>query len=594
MKFRADFRRVSSRESLIAAIGTDEATFDAVLAFEPPPRREGQPVDTSTIQTLEMPVFFRHDIPKRNRARGYRTVWEPVLAKLEYKALASRLESFFRLALPGFPHAAAYGYRPGRNIRENAAAHAGSAMLVTVDIEEFFPSISVGRITQLFSGIGVEPTIAELLARFLTIGGALPLGLPTSPVISNAIAVPLDVACQAVAEAANATYTRYADDLSFSSNAILPDINAIRQIVVAQGFALAEQKTRRSKLGQAHYVTGLSVSDPAQPHVPRETKRKLRQELFYAQKFGLSDHFRHRGVNDVRVIQQEVNRIDGTVRFVAHHEPAIAARLKTRWKTSLQAEGMKASFTPRGQHKAPFYLFLDEAEFNRDGREILALGMAVSQHGQRMVSDGAEVLQAAMSDLYSAGDAEALVKRGLHYADATEDLRFEYVKRLAAMRFEGYVAFAGYESPDAYEATYLRLLGAMITRRLMAAESQFALIYCERNSKVSTAKVEAVIQEAQADLKARDDRRPAQVFVEFVSKPHLGISAPDFLLGVLGKYLKSKPAPDGKPEPRDRLMFERLRDKYRLILDAANWIEYSRRRPIVPWAEERSEPAESS
>ena len=356
----------------------------------------------------------------------------------------------------------------------------------------------------------------------------------------------------------------------------------------AQDFRLAEQKTRRSKLGQAHYVTGLSVSDPAQPHVPREKKRKLRQELYYAAKYGLGDHFRFRGVNDARVIQQAVNRLDGTVRFVAHHEPAMAARLKSGWKAVLKADGMRPSFAPRGERRAPFFMFVDEAEFVRDGQKILALGMAVSQHGPRMVAEGPQVLQAAMDDLYAAGDAEALVKRGLHFADATEDLRIEYVKRLETMRFEGYVAFAEYNEPEEYGAIYLRLLGAMMRRRLMAAESQFAAIYCEKNNKVPANKIEALIRAEHEDLKAHNDRRPVGVVIEFVSKPHLGISAPDFLLGVLGKYLRSKPAPTGAPPPRDRLMFERLRDKYRLILDVTNWIEYSRRRPIAPWSDAHS------
>lgn len=586
MTFRADFRRISSRSALIAAIGTDEATFDAVLAFEPPPRRDPQPVDQATVQVLEMPLFFRHDIPKRNRARGYRTVWEPALAKSEYKALARRLETFFRLVLPDFPHDAVYGYRSGRNIRENAAVHAGNTLLLSIDLEDFFPSISLERVAQLFEATGIDSAIADLLARFVTIGGSLPLGLPTSPVISNAVALPLDRSCQALADISGISYTRYADDLSFSGNISLPDIDALRSIVESHGFSLAEEKTRRSKLGQAHYVTGLSVSDALQPHVPRKKKRRLRQELYYASKFGLGDHLRHLGVTDARLVQQEVNRLDGMVRFVAHHEQAKATALKAQLKSVLDAEGLKPSFAPRGQHRAPFYMFIDEAEFERDGTPVLALAVAVSQHGPHLAREGAEVLWAAKEDLYAAGDAAALVKRGLHYADATEDLKIEYVKRLSTLRFEGYVAFADYAGSRDYEKTYLRLLGALITRRLMAAESQFALIYCESNNKVSAAKIETLIQKTQLDLEERNDRRPVNVFIEMVAKPHLGISVPDFLLGVLGKYLRSKQAPAGKPETRDRLMFERLRDKYRLILDVPNWIEYSRRRPITPWDDE--------
>tara|TARA_R110000868_G_scaffold141226_3_gene357521 strand:+ start:1711 stop:2448 length:738 start_codon:yes stop_codon:yes gene_type:complete len=229
MTFAADFRRVTSRGALITAIGTDEATFDAVLTFEPPRTREEQKtaahLTAGAIQIADIPIFFRHDIPKRNPHRGHRTVWEPLLAKLEYKALARRLETFLQVTLPGYPHDAVYGYRLGRNIRENAAAHAGHEALLTVDLRDFFPSISRDRIAQLFEMLGIEAEVADLLARFVTIGGGLPLGLPTSPVLSNAVALPLDLACEALAKTTDATYTRYADDLTFSSDRELPDLS---------------------------------------------------------------------------------------------------------------------------------------------------------------------------------------------------------------------------------------------------------------------------------------------------------------------------------------------------------------------------------
>lgn len=588
--FRIDLRLIDSRAALIAALGTDEASFEAVLGFDPPTGPTIQTADPLALPVIDIPIFFRHDIPKRNRARGFRTVWEPAIARAEFKALARRLESFFRLAMSGFPHDSAYGYRPGRNIRENAAQHAGHANLLVVDLLDFFPSISAERIVQLFVSLGVIDDVADLLARFVTINGHLPMGLPTSPVISNAVALPLDSLCQALADATGATYTRYADDLSFSGNGDLPEIEQIRQMVEEQGFLLADRKTRRSRIGQAHFVTGLSISDPLQPHIPRATKHKLRQELYYATKFGLGEHLRFKGINDARVVQQQVNRIDGTVRFVAHHEPRLSPQIKTQWSEALRADGMKPSFAPRGQGRAPFYLFIDEAEIKHESRTILALGIAVTQNAEALVTAGIDALQAALADLFAAGDRQALIKRGLHFTDATEDLRFDYVKRLAQTRFEGYVAFTEFHRPDLYETTYLRLLNAVIRRRLMAAESQFALLRFEQNNKVSSVKIKDLIARVFADLKAHNNRRPLEVMTEFVTKPDAAISAPDFLLGVLGRYLKAPVVVPGKPVSRDRLMFERLRDKYRLIFDVTNNVEYSRRRPIRAWADESANP----
>lgn len=438
---------------------------------------------------------------------------------------------------------------------------------------------------QLFCSLGVEPGIAKLLGRFVTPGGDLALGLPTSPVISNAIALPIDLDLERLASKSNSTYSRYADDLSFSGEGVLPDIAEIADILAREGFELASAKTRRSKIGQAHYVTGLSISDPVRPHVPRKAKHSLRQELFYAAKHGLDDHFRHRGVNDSSIVQAEVNRLDGMIKFVAHHEPGKAAELKRQWADILRQSGMKPSFAPKNQHRAAFHLYVDEAEFRRDGRNVLALAMAVTQHPDQIITESREVLAAALEDLWQAGNLEAIERKGLHFADATEDLRLAYVKRLATLPFEGFVAFAEYADPSDYEPAYLRLLTALLPRRLKAAESKAANLYFEENDKVSQDAVKACVKSAHDELRETNDRHPLVYGVAFVSKPHLAVSVPDFLLGVLGKYLQSKPAAAGRPQPRDRLMFERLRDKYRLILDLDPWTEYSRRRPIEPWHE---------
>ncbi|MBS86748.1 reverse transcriptase family protein [Sphingobium sp.] len=586
------FSRLKTRDDVISALTIDEALFDKIIAFEPPPpaapRSAEPPVPKpeAAVQTIvlrEPPVFFRHDIPKKNKARGHRTVWEPVNSMPAYKALARRLEAFFTM-LPDYPHECAYGYRPGRNIRENASAHSGNKFLLSLDIKDFFPSITVERVRWLFEAMSIEAYVADLLARFVTIGGALPLGLPTSPVISNMIALPLDDLLRDLAGQYEAVYTRYSDDITFSGNGDLPDIEEIRPVLAAFDFAIADRKTRRSKRGQAHFVTGLSISDPAQPHVPADKKRSLRQTLYFAGKFGLAEHFQHRGINDQKVIQREVNRLDGLVKYVAHHEPRMATSLKEQWRQILADSGMKPSFTPRGQYRAPFYLLVDEAEYRRGDDKMLGLAMAVTQHPQRLADETNGILTRFLADLWSDGNDTALRKNGLHYTDATEDLRSAYVKQLATMPFEGYVAVGPLDADAGYEASYLRLLKALISRRLMAAESQFAFLIIEKNGKVAQDAIKACVQEAFDALKLADNRRPTAFGVNFVAKPNALISVPDFLLGALGKYLQSNPAAPGRPEPRERLLFERLRDKYRLIVDVDPWTEFTRRNPVKPWS----------
>lgn len=586
MSFGYDFRRIDSRSALIAALGVDDRIFDHVLEFDPPPPDWQRPPSKETgVIILEVPAFIRHDIPKKNLARGHRTVWEPLLTKSVYKALARRLDNFFRRVHPGYPHESAFGYRAGRNIRENAHKHLGHKHLLSVDIQDFFPSISRNTIAEVFNAMGMTPEVSELMAGFVTIGGSLPLGLPTSPTISNVIAVPIDDALNRLAAKSNAVYSRYSDDMSFSGDSFLPAISDIQEIVRAQGFQLAPSKTRRSTRGQAHYVTGLSISDPVHPRVPRAKKKALRQELYYAKKFGIDDHFRRNGINDSSIVQQEVNRLDGMVKFVAHHEPNMGW-IKDHWRSILRDNEMKPSFAPRRHSHAPFFIFVDEAEYKRDGVPVLALGLVVTQHVEKIIDETNQVLRSALTDMWADGSVEILRKRGIHFTDATQDLRLAYVKALASMPFEGYVAFQKFGGPADYQSAYLRLLSAVIKRRLMAAESQYAHLCFEQNSKVSAAKIKEVVDAAFANLKASNNRRPAAVTVEIIKKPSPVLGPPDFLLGVLGNYLSSKRITEGSPEPRERLMFERLRDKYRLILDGSDGIEYSRRRPLVPWSEQ--------
>ncbi|MBN9545512.1 MAG: RNA-directed DNA polymerase [Alphaproteobacteria bacterium] len=583
MTFRYDLRLLNSRKSLLAFLGVDEIAFEKVLSFDPVSAQMSIGIEDD-IHFLEAPLFLRHKIPKKNRARGYRIVWEPTAFKSEYKALARRLSNFLSHRLNGFPHSRTFGYIGGRNIRENARDHCGHRHLISFDLENFFPSISAARITKLLISTEIDPGIADLLSRFMTINGSLPLGLPTSPTLANAICLPMDIELQLLAQQHLATFSRYADDINFSSDTSLPPLEKFATLVKSNGFEIAKSKTRISKLGQAHYVTGLSISDLAHPHVPRHKKRRLRQELYYAQKYGLEDHLVRRGINDHQLIQHEINRLDGLVKFIAYHEPQLSAKLKTNWADILQESGRRPSFSPKNQARPPFCIYVDEAEYVRpDGTRLLAMGMAVSQHQDRVVQAAKDVLEETISDQWAAGNKPAIVKRGLHFADAHPDLRLAYIRRMRSLPFEGYVVMARLDSTASYEGTYIRLLNAIIRRRLMAAESQAALLVFEKNDKVSQVTIRQAVMQSYESLRKSNNRRPVGCYIDFVSKPDLGMSVPDFLLGILGRFLRSGPGKMEDQFDRDRKLFESLRDKYRLILDADSWVEYSRRREISPW-----------
>lgn len=587
MPYELEFPRLSSRKALFRFLGLtqeDAANFDWVLDFEPPGDDEPDPMVTIGDELVREPApFWCHRIEKRNKARGFRTVWEPMVLTSQYKALARRLGYYLRTRLDDFPHPNTFGYLGGRNIRGNALAHCGRKHLLSTDLTDVFPTITRARVEQLFLDVGMVAEVAELLSGFVTIGGKLPLGLPTSPVLSNAIFLPADIELTALALEKDAVYSRYADDMSFSSDTQPFDVDLVADCVAEHGFTLAHGKTRRSKLGQAQYITGLSVSDPDGPHAPKHMKRRLRQELYYAQKYGLGGHLARLGYEDKTSVQQQVNRLDGTVMYVAHQEPLQASVLRSQWSKVLATSNYRAGFTPRTQGSSDFHICIDEAEFEAPAGNVLALAMSVSQRQEQLQTDIELALDDWLSDVYEAGDRDTISKKGIHYTDAHPDLRRDFIRTMEAMPFEGYVTMDRLQSPNAYEATYLRLVRSLMRRRLMAAQGRRAVVLIEENSKVSRAKLKAVINGVYADLKSENNRCPGALEVEFISKPHPAVSIPDFLLGALVHYLKSKPVKAGDPEARERHLFERFRDKYRVILDLDTGIEYSRRKAITPW-----------
>ena len=118
-----DLCPLRTKKQLLDYLDIDEIFFQRVCGFDPD---EHDKSITEEHTIIEIPPFWRHEIPKKNRNRGTRTVWEAEshLNNI-YKALATRLALFFQKALPGFPHDRCFGYVRDRNIRGNAELHIG-------------------------------------------------------------------------------------------------------------------------------------------------------------------------------------------------------------------------------------------------------------------------------------------------------------------------------------------------------------------------------------------------------------------------------------------------------------------------------------
>jgi len=141
----------------------------------------------------------------------------------------------------------------------NAQAHQNSKHILNVDIKSFFDSITTAQVANVFHSLGYSETGSLTLAALTTKDGAAPTGAPTSPMIANAILKLLDSQLAMFAGAQNVIYTRYADDLTFSSNEWIGDGFAafVAKHVEAHGFKLNTEKTKFMGPGDRKEVTGL-------------------------------------------------------------------------------------------------------------------------------------------------------------------------------------------------------------------------------------------------------------------------------------------------------------------------------------------------
>ncbi len=177
-------------------------------------------------------------------------------------------------------HPAAHAYERGRSVATNAAPHAGRAVVIKLDLVDFFPRTSAARVERYFRRIGWSRRAARLLVGLTTHEGGLPQGAPTSPRLSNLVNGQLDRLIERYVRKHRGTYTRYADDLTISYPEDWPryvrgTLQVVRRVAATQGYRVHG----RPKLGiwrrhQRQVVTGIVVNE--RPDLPREQRRRLR------------------------------------------------------------------------------------------------------------------------------------------------------------------------------------------------------------------------------------------------------------------------------------------------------------------------------
>lgn len=218
--------------------------------------------------------------------------------KILQRKLALLLDQLYRVRNP------VHGFVPDRSIKSNAEAHVNRRHVVNLDLKDFFPSITENRIKGVLQALGVDHRVSEVVARICCYNGHLPQGAPTSPVLSNMICYRLDTVLLQVAKAARAIYTRYADDLTFStfqppaglfesgippSGRFAPDLLAANLIeaVTGNGFVINPDKAHYADRHSRRIVTGLKINELI--NVDRRYVRNLRAALHSVEILGIKE-----------------------------------------------------------------------------------------------------------------------------------------------------------------------------------------------------------------------------------------------------------------------------------------------------------------
>lgn len=251
-------------------------------------------------EIIETDHYIRYKIPKRSGGERSIAAPKPILKRAQRNILDLILS---KVEIADVAH----GFLKNKSIITNAKNHSSlPKLIINIDIKDFFPSITFERIRGMYKSLGYSGYIASILAiictfcermaievdektRFVaTTKRILPQGSPASPMITNIICRRMDSRLEGLSKKFSFTYTRYADDMSFSTQEENKDELArfyglIQKIIKEEGFEINRLKTRFLRRNNQQNVTGLVVNNESLG-IPRKWIRQLRAAIHNARK----------------------------------------------------------------------------------------------------------------------------------------------------------------------------------------------------------------------------------------------------------------------------------------------------------------------
>ena len=209
------------------------------------------------------------------------------------------------------------GFRKGISIYDNAQPHEKADLLLKVDLLKYYDTITERRVFGVFADMGYVKNLAVVLAKLTTsyhrrqywknipdkelsqMGykdfsppPVLPQGAPSSPAIANIVANVMDKRFSKLSEKLGFSYTRYADDLTFSikGEGRLPSLKFIREIISEERFCVNDNKIKFYKRGVKQYVTGLTIDNGI--NVSKKYRKEIASHIYFCKKFGVENHLK--------------------------------------------------------------------------------------------------------------------------------------------------------------------------------------------------------------------------------------------------------------------------------------------------------------
>lgn len=295
---------------------------------------------------------YRQFVIRKRSDGGERRIAAPYGTRLTAQRWINR-----RILRRAEPHHAATAYRRERGLTHAVAPHLGARWLIKMDIHDFFESVSERQVFHVFDGLGCYPRLVSFqLSRLATIGTVaagrfksyrwstehytrepggilpnplrtrvphLPQGAPTSPALSNLVCRELDAQLAKLAKQHQLAYSRYSDDMAFSTTGSFDRdragkfISHVEDLLLGAGFIVHRRKTRISPPGARKLLLGLLI-DQDVPRLTRSYKANVGTHLRGIEKFGLANHARHR---DFHSVIGFVRHLDGLLRHASSIEP---------------------------------------------------------------------------------------------------------------------------------------------------------------------------------------------------------------------------------------------------------------------------------